>query len=55
MDKPDTRTIALFLAILHHGMSNLATKSVPAGWQTVIGTSDKFKEYLEGRNPRHDR
>jgi hypothetical protein len=42
-----TKAVALTLAVLHHGFSNLADRSVPAGYSTVIATADKFKEWLD--------
>lgn len=40
------RWIALGLAVLHHGLSNLAEKSIPSRAETVLDTAHKFEEWL---------
>lgn len=49
---------ALFLAVLHHGLSCLAARSIPAKTDTVLNTAKEFAKYLdsgeapENRNTR---
>jgi hypothetical protein len=40
------RVVALALAVVHHGFSNFAEGSVPAGWQTTLTTADRFHHYI---------
>ena len=42
-------SVALFMAILYHGLSSLAATAVPARADTVLSTADKFLDYLDGR------
>jgi len=42
--------VALALAVLHHGLSCLAERSIPSRAETVIETAGKFKEYLDKGN-----
>ena len=42
------RIIALTLAVLHHGSSNLSVKAVPTGRENVVKTADLFDKYIEG-------
>jgi hypothetical protein len=44
------RVIALALAVVHHGLSNFAANTVPAGWSTVLDTAKKFRDYLNGND-----
>jgi hypothetical protein len=47
------RVIALALAVVHHGLSNFASDTVPAGWGTVIETARRFRDYINGNdNPQ---
>jgi hypothetical protein len=46
------RVVALTLAVVHHGFSNFAEGSVPAGWQTTLTTAERFRNYInEGTVP----
>jgi hypothetical protein len=40
------RQFALMAATLHHGLSNLNPKAIPANKQTVINTADSFELFL---------
>jgi hypothetical protein len=42
----DERAVALFAAVVHHGLSNTSPKSIPAGADKVIETAKKFENYL---------
>jgi hypothetical protein len=42
----DERAVALFAAVIHHGLSNTSPKSIPAGADKVIETARKFEHYL---------
>lgn len=44
-----TRAIALLCAVIHHGLSNFASESVPARWNTTLQTADKFDLWLNGQ------
>lgn len=44
-------TVALALAVLHHGMSNWAERSIPPRAETVIDTAAKFKRHLDNLPP----
>lgn len=46
----DRRVIALALAVFHHGLSNFASNTVPAGWGTVIETANRFRDYMNGND-----
>lgn len=53
--EPDeTRQLALILAVLSHGLSNFAEGSVPAGWRTILQTSEHYRSYLSGKMPQDD-
>lgn len=41
-----TAVLSVFLAVLHHGLANLADRSTPASVNTVLSTSDRIKRYL---------
>ncbi len=45
------RTVALTLAVLHHGLSNLAERSIPPRSDTVIETAKDFERHLNGEAP----
>lgn len=52
----DKRTVALALAVLHHGLSCLAANSIPAGSRTVMATADDFYQHLNSvPSPSSDR
>lgn len=39
-------TVALFMAVLYHGLSSLAAKAVPARTDTVVATAERFQRHL---------
>lgn len=41
-------TVALALAVWHHGMSNLAERSIPPRAETIVDTAIKFQKHLRG-------
>lgn len=41
-------TVALALAVLHHGLSNLAERSIPPRAETIVDTATKFQKHLRG-------
>lgn len=43
-----TETVALALAVIHHGMSNWAERSIPPRADTVLATATAFKRHLDG-------
>lgn len=48
IDGDDPRSLALALAVMHHGMSNLAERSIPPRAETVLDTADMFERHLNG-------
>jgi hypothetical protein len=44
-----TMTVALFLAVLHHGLANFAREARPANAQTVMETAVKFDSLITTR------
>lgn len=50
--RPTMRALGLFAAVFHHGLANLSQRedSVPAKWETVVATSNKFVMYLSGND-----
>lgn len=54
-DDGGKRVIALTLAVIHHGLSNFASATVPPGWMTVLDTADKFRDWLDGKTPNLER
>lgn len=52
----ERRAVALSLAVLHHGLSCLASNSIPAGNKTVMATADDFYHHLNSiPSPDSDR
>jgi hypothetical protein len=49
------RIVALFAAVLHHGMSNLAPDSVPPHSETVLETANNMYEWINGNHTNHHR
>lgn len=47
-DSEDPRTVALALAVMHHGLSNLAEGSIPSRTDTVLETASMFERHLNG-------
>lgn len=47
-----TRSVALGLAVIHHGLANFASKAVPSGWSTAISTAEKFHAYMLGNSDK---
>lgn len=59
IDSDDTKVAALALAVMHHGLSNLAERSIPPKAETVMDTADMFERHLNGQDrvprPMHSR
>lgn len=43
----NNRFLSLLLAVLHHGLGNLADNSVPARSTTIVGTAMEFEDHLD--------
>lgn len=54
LDTDDPKTLALALAVMHHGLSNLAERSIPPRAETVLDTADMFERHLNSE-PRQAR
>jgi hypothetical protein len=56
MDKITNRFLGLLLAVINHGLANLANDSKPARSNTVMDTAEDFEDFLDGiRNrPKRD-
>lgn len=50
----DVRAVALAMAVMHHGMSNWAERSIPPRADTVIATATAFERHLKGLPPDPD-
>jgi hypothetical protein len=50
IDSEDARAVALALAVMHHGLSNLAEGSIPSRTGTVMDTAEDFERYLNGED-----
>jgi hypothetical protein len=50
IDSEDPRAVALALAVMHHGLSNLAEGSIPSRTGTVMDTAADFERYLNGED-----
>lgn len=42
----NVRAVALSLAVLHHGLANLAERAIPSNSKTVTTTADWFYDWL---------
>jgi hypothetical protein len=51
IDTDDPRVVALALAVMHHGLSNLAERSIPPKPETVIATAMDFERHLKNERP----
>lgn len=54
IDTDDPRALALAMAVMHHGLANLAERSVPSRAETVLDTAQIFEDHLNGQ-PRRER
>lgn len=58
----DVRCFSLLMAVLHHGLSNIADKAVPSRPDTVLQTAKHFEPYVQngtllpnGNGRKHNR
>ena len=42
----NNKFLGLLLAVVHHGLANLAERSVPPRTDTVVGTAMDFEDHL---------
>ena len=51
----DDEEMALFLAVLYHGLSSLHERAIPAKAETVVKTADLFVNHLRSKKSDNGR